>query len=69
VADDKTYTQAEVDALVAEQTSGLKSNRDEALKEAKKAKEALKSYDGVDPRGTQAAQGRSRRSGTQEGRG
>jgi hypothetical protein len=45
----KTYTQAEVDALIAEQTAGLKANRDELLKESKKAREALKNYEGVDP--------------------
>jgi len=44
-----TYTQAQVDALIAEQTAGLKANRDELMKEAKKAKEALKGYEGVDP--------------------
>ena len=39
VADgDKTYSEAEVQALIEEQTAGLKKNRDEALTEAKKAK-------------------------------
>lgn len=45
----KTYTQEEVDALIAQNESGLKANRDEAVKEAKRAKDALKAYDGVDP--------------------
>lgn len=45
----KVYTQEEVDALIAERESGLKANRDEALREAKQAKAALKNYDGVDP--------------------
>ena len=48
VADPKTYTQEEVDAIVAEKEA-LKNNRDEALTEAKKAKAALKNFDGVDP--------------------
>lgn len=41
----KTYTQDELDVLV----NGLKANRDEALKEAKKAKDTLRGYEGVDP--------------------
>lgn len=49
VADEpKTYTQAEYDALVQEKEA-LKANRDEALTEAKKAKAALKAWDGKDP--------------------
>lgn len=48
----KTYTQDEVDGLIAERIAeneaGLKANRDEALREAKKAKAALKAYDGID---------------------
>lgn len=36
--DGKTYTQEEVDALLAEQVGGLKTNRDELLAEAKAAK-------------------------------
>jgi hypothetical protein len=48
VADPKTYTQEEVDAILAEKDA-LKANRDEALTEAKKAKAALRNYDGVDP--------------------
>lgn len=42
------YTQEEYDAMVAERDA-VKHNRDEVLKEAKKAKDALKNYDGVDP--------------------
>lgn len=49
MADDKTYTQEEVDALVAENVAGLKANREDALREAKAAKAALKNYEGVDP--------------------
>ena len=49
MADDQTFTQAQVDAMIAEQIAALKSNRDELLKEAKAAKTALKNYDGVDP--------------------
>lgn len=45
----ETYTQEQVDAMIAEQVSGLKQNRDEVLREAKKAREALKQYEGVDP--------------------
>lgn len=41
-------TQEQYDAMVAERDA-LKANRDEALTEAKKAKAALKNYDGVDP--------------------
>lgn len=47
MADPKTYTEDEVAAIVAERDA-IKANRDEALTEAKKAKAALKSYDGVD---------------------
>lgn len=52
MADPKTYTQEELDAKLAElaaEKEALKANRDEALSEAKKAKSALKNYDGVDP--------------------
>lgn len=45
---DKTYSQAEFDAMVAERDA-LKGNRDTILKEAKDAKAALKAFDGVDP--------------------
>lgn len=45
----KTYTQEQVEAMIAEQTAGLKANRDELAKEAKAAKARLSNYDGVDP--------------------
>jgi hypothetical protein len=48
VADPKTYTQEDVDAIIAEKDA-LKANRDEALTEAKRAKAALKAWDGKDP--------------------
>lgn len=51
MADPKTYTEEEVNARLAEVASerdAIKANRDEALTEAKKAKAALKAYDGVD---------------------
>lgn len=48
VADPKTYTQEEVDAIVAERDA-IKANRDDALTEAKRAKAALKNYEGIDP--------------------
>lgn len=45
MADEKTtFTKEELDAEVA----GLKANKDEAIKEARKAKERLAAYDGVD---------------------
>jgi hypothetical protein len=49
VADEQMFTKEQVDAMIAEQVTGLKQNRDEVLREAKKAKDALKSYEGVDP--------------------
>jgi hypothetical protein len=50
VSDEKTvFTKEEVDAMLAEQVGGLKANRDEALKELKSARAALKNYEGVDP--------------------
>lgn len=45
----ETYTKAELEAALAETTAGLKANREEALREAKQAKAALKNYEGVDP--------------------
>jgi hypothetical protein len=48
VADPKTYTQEEYDAMIAERDA-LKANRDQALTEAKAAKKKLADYDGVDP--------------------
>lgn len=47
--DTKTFTQEDVDRIIAEQTAGLKANRDELIKEAKRAKDTLKGYEGVDP--------------------
>lgn len=44
-----TFTQDEVNSMIAEQVAGLKAKTDELLSEAKRAKNALKSYDGVDP--------------------
>lgn len=44
------FTQEEVDAMIAEQTTGLRHKADELLSEAKKAKNALRDYDGVDPK-------------------
>lgn len=44
----KTYTEEEVQAIMAERDA-IKANRDEALTEAKKAKKRLADYDGVDP--------------------
>ncbi len=41
----KTYTQEEVDTMLA----GIKGNRDELANEAKRAKAALKNYEGIDP--------------------
>lgn len=49
MADAKTYTDEEIEALFAEREKGLKANRDEALREAKKAKNDLKNFDGIDP--------------------
>lgn len=51
MADPKTYTEEEVAALrqeLEEEKAALLANRNEALSEAKKAKAALKAYDGVD---------------------
>jgi hypothetical protein len=45
----ETYTKEQVDQMIAEREAGLKANRDEALREAKKAKELAKRYEGVDP--------------------
>lgn len=48
----ETFTQEQVDALIAERLAselvGIKANREEALREAKAAKAALKNYEGVD---------------------
>jgi hypothetical protein len=47
VADPKTYTEDEYNAMIAERDA-LKANRDQALTEAKAAKKKLADYDGVD---------------------
>lgn len=41
--------QAAIKEAVEKETAGIKANRDELLKEAKRAKDALKNYDGMDP--------------------
>jgi hypothetical protein len=43
------YTKEEIAEMVAAEVAGLKANQAELLKEAKKAKDALKNYEGVDP--------------------
>jgi hypothetical protein len=48
VAEPKTYTEDEYNAMIAERDA-LKVNRDQILKEAKDAKKKLGEYDGVDP--------------------
>jgi hypothetical protein len=50
VADEtRTYTQEEVDALIAEREGGLKSNRDQVLTEKKALEKQLEKYKNVDP--------------------
>lgn len=46
----EAFTQAEVDAMVADQLGGLKSKNEDLLGEAKRAKQLLRDYDGVDPK-------------------
>lgn len=46
----KVFTQEEVDAMVAEANKSLEANRNTILEEAKRAKEALASFEGVDPK-------------------
>ena len=46
---DKTFTQEELEAKIAEAVGGLKKNRDEAFDELKTIRKALKGYDGIDP--------------------
>lgn len=48
MADPKTYTQDEFDAVISERDK-LRAKKDELLQEAKDAKAALKAYDGLDP--------------------
>jgi hypothetical protein len=45
----ETYTKEQVETMIAEREAGLKANRDEAVREAKKAKELAKRFDGIDP--------------------
>jgi len=45
----KTYTQEEVDAMVAARNAALERKANELLGEAKKAKDLLKNYEGFDP--------------------
>ena len=45
----KTFTQEEVDAMVAEANQSLEANRNRILEEAKAAKDALRAFDGFDP--------------------
>ena len=45
---DTTYTQDEVDALIAERNKALEANRDKALAETKAAKEALRAFGDLD---------------------
>lgn len=45
----KTYTQEDVDKLVAEQVAGLKSKNSQLLGEHKKFKEQLSRFEGIDP--------------------
>ncbi len=53
MAGESTFTQEQVDALIAErlaaETDGLKKSQTQLLKEAKDAKAKLASYEGVDP--------------------
>jgi hypothetical protein len=44
-----TYTQAELDAKIAEANKGLEAKRDELLGEVKQVKAKLKAFEGVDP--------------------
>lgn len=48
VPESDVITKEQYDSMIAERDA-LKANRDEILKEAKRAKEQLKHYDGVDP--------------------
>lgn len=45
---DKTYTQAEIDAVIAEREA-IKANRDAVLAEKKKLADVAKKYEGFDP--------------------
>ena len=43
-----TFTQEEVDALIAKEVEGLKANREEALQRYQKTRDQLKAFDGLD---------------------
>lgn len=43
-----TYTQEQVDALIAEKNKGIEANRNQILEELRAAKEKAKSYEGID---------------------
>jgi hypothetical protein len=70
VSDPKTYTEEEYNALLAEKEA-LKAAKEEVLTEAKKAKKALESYNGVDPKKYQelvaASEEAERKKATAEG--
>ena len=58
VTEAKTYTQEELDALVKETNKGLEANRNEVLADLRKAKDALKAFDGMDPEKVRAQERR-----------
>lgn len=45
----KTFTQEEVNKMIAEQVAGLKGKNSELIGEQKKLKESLAKFDGIDP--------------------
>lgn len=47
-AADKTFTQSEVDALIAERNKAIEANRNEVLNENRALKEKYKAFEGVD---------------------
>ena len=52
--ENKTFTQADVDKLVAEQVAGLKNKNSELIGEQKKLKDQLKEFDGMDVKAIRA---------------
>jgi len=52
---DATFTQADIDAAVAEANTGLEANRNEVLGDLRKAKDALKVFDGLDAKAARDA--------------
>lgn len=46
---DEAAVAPDIEARIAEATKGLKANRDQALREAKQARERLAAFEGVDP--------------------